>query len=234
MSDGTVPKIISPGQMKDLCTALGQTVPNDLPFDRAAELISNKSLLRSALEPAYYPAPKQPVVADSPATAIIKPASTIIRPMRPFDPTIFGQGWTIWRGPKDGDGLEGAEERDLRSFALADFDVSLIELETCLRRRERYTTGEVRLQRLISEKAEHIRLDPGHPLFFRDHPEMYPEAFKGKAIFWDGLTLRSPNGHRYAVYSIWRDGRVVLRSYWRDLDRRAGNPSALLASKHLA
>ena len=42
--------------------------------------------------------------------------------------------------------------------------------------------------------------------------------------------LRSPNGNRYALYSVWNDGGVKLNYNWLDNNRNADNPSALLAT----
>ena len=53
-------------------------------------------------------------------------------------------------------------------------------------------------------------------------------------VFWDGYVLRSPNGSRYSLYSYWRHGRVRLVYNWLGSERDASDPSALLASKHLA
>ena len=164
---------------------------------------------------------------------LVEARATIIRPKRPFDPTIFGPRWKTWRGPADGDGLEGKEERDERSFALLELDFSQTVIETCLRKGESYTDGEERHCRLKAERADDIRLDPAFALAYRDEPEKYPDALKGKAAFWDGLVLRSPDGDRCAVYSYWGRG-VELDYYWLDLDRIADYPSVLLASKHLA
>lgn len=235
MNDGTVPKTITPGQMKELCTALAQTVPSDLPYDRADALIRNKALLRDGTQALYYPVPAERQIVKPAAPKIIKPVSTIIRPTRPFDPAaVLGQGFTIWLGREDGDGLEGEEECDSRSFDLDSLDLSLLEPTTIFRRRESYTTSAEQIRRLKVERAEHIRLGPCFALTLRAEPEKYPEALKGKATFWDGLTLRSPDGDRCSVYSIWLDGRVVLYYRRHGGDRDADNPSALLANKHLA
>ena len=168
------------------------------------------------------------------APAIIKPASTILKPKRPFDPTFFGSGWTIWLGLEDGDGLKGEIECDQRSMALTELDLALIEPTIILRKRESYTTRAEQIARVKKERPDRIRLDPCFPLALRDKPEKYPEAWKGKAICWDGLTLRSPDGDRYSVYSIWYGSGVALRCGWHGGSRRSGDLSALLASKHLA
>lgn len=161
--------------------------------------------------------------------------SAIIRPVRPFVPaSIFGDGWTLWRGPEDGDGLVGEVECDPRSMALTELDLALVAPTIILRGQESYTTSAEQIERVKTEKTDHIRVDPSFAVALRDSPEQYPAAWKGKAIFWDGITLRSPNGGRYSLCSLWFGGRVVLDFRWRGVRRRAGGPSALLASNHLA
>lgn len=44
----------------------------------------------------------------------------------PFNPAKFiGAGWTIWRGPADGDGLSGEEDHDERSLAIMEIDPAI-------------------------------------------------------------------------------------------------------------
>lgn len=52
-----------------------------------------------------------------PPSMINTPAVLKIDRTKRFDPAEFiGEGWSIWRGPRDGDGLIGDEEQDLRSL----------------------------------------------------------------------------------------------------------------------
>lgn len=67
----------------------------------------------------------------------------------PFDPVKFiGGGWAFWKGLKDGNGLEGEEERDKSSVALMEVDFDRAELLTCLEKGESSITGEEKLTRL--------------------------------------------------------------------------------------
>ena len=67
----------------------------------------------------------------------------------PFNPADFiGANWTFWKGPKDGNGLEGEEERDKASLALTEVDFANADLLTCLEKGESSITGEEKLLRL--------------------------------------------------------------------------------------
>ena len=67
----------------------------------------------------------------------------------PFDPVKFiNDGWSFWKGPKDGDGLKGEEERDKASLALTEVDLEKSDFLTCLKDSESLITGEEKLVRL--------------------------------------------------------------------------------------
>jgi hypothetical protein len=177
-------------------------------------------------------------MSTKPALAEVR--ATIIRPSVPFDPAaLFGCNWTIWRGPADGNGREGEEECDQRSWTISELDLSQVTLDVCLRDGEDYTDGEERHRRLKAEKADHVRLDPDFAVALRGDPGKYPDPWKrttqGEIIFvhWDGYVLRHPGGYRASLVSAWRNGRVEVFYVWLDNNRNADNPSALLASKHL-
>jgi hypothetical protein len=148
-----------------------------------------------------------------------------------FDPAkLFGNGWTIWMGPADGDGLKGESEQDPRSIALAEVDLSKIALATCLKNRETYTSGNERLVRLKAQMSKSIRLDPAFAVALKEHPEQFPADWKGNYVFFDGAVLRSPLGRRCALCADWFDVKVVLFYFWLGYDRYAYDPSAVLAS----
>lgn len=155
----------------------------------------------------------------------------------PFNPAEFiGQGWTIWRGPADGNGLEGEEEQDARSLVLTELDLSIILLETHLKNGEVSTTGEERLKRL--DAANRIKLDAKAFQTLWENRDKLPERFKQKTngnttfIFCDGTVLRSPDGRRYTLCFCWHadSRRWYWDYYWLSDGRRANDPSACLAS----
>lgn len=170
--------------------------------------------------------------------SVISGTSLPIDRTTPFNPAEFiGIGWSIWRGPADGDGLSGEEDQDERSLALKEIGPAKILLETCLQD-EKSITGEERILRL--KGAGRIRLDAAiFQVFWKNKP-LIPEHFKKKIqgnatyIFFDGTPLRSPDGGRYTLYLCFEGGRWCGRWYWRcswlGNDRSVHNPSAVLAS----
>ena len=156
---------------------------------------------------------------------------------QPFNPAEFiGKGWTIWRGPADGNGLKGEEEQDKRSLALTEVDVNSITLDATLNAGETRITGEERLRWLAAKNA--VRMDAGIFQTLWNNKNLIPERLKEKTagnttyIFVDGTTLRSPDGNRYSLYFYWyADYREwYWNYYWQGNNRDADNPSALLAS----
>jgi len=157
---------------------------------------------------------------------------------KPFNPATFiGTGWSIWRGPADGNGLEGEEERDSRSATLTELDLDKVQLMTCFKRGESMTTGEERIKRLRTYGR--VRLDENAFQTFWENREQLPARFKERVngnvqfIFLDGVVLRSPDGGRYALCLYFSGGGSWRwRSDWLDCDRDASNPSAVLASQN--
>ena len=163
------------------------------------------------------------------AAAKTKPNIIKLKPFQSGD--LFGRDWTVWKGPADGDGLSGNEERAPEWDAFAEFDLSQIAPVSLLKKGEPYATGnECRKRLLLPEYAGKIRVGPSLAIALRDEPDKFPEAWDGLYPFCDQLVLRSPDGSRDVVY-FCRGGRAVdVCYYWLDDDRYADNPS-LLASK---
>lgn len=156
----------------------------------------------------------------------------------PFNPAKFiGQGWTIWRGPKDGNGLEGEEEQDARSLILTEVSLSKVLLETHLKNGEMSTTGEERVRRLNA--ANQIKVDAKIFQTLWENRDKLPERFRQKTngnttyIFCDGTTLRSPDGYRCTLCFYWRAGRREWGwdYFWLGVGRDVSDPSACLASQ---
>jgi hypothetical protein len=153
----------------------------------------------------------------------------------PFNPiTFLGEGWSIWKGPVDGNGLTGEEEQDKRSLVLTTIDLTSIRLEPMFKKGEVYIKGEEKLKRLKS--AGHIRLDAKVFQTIWENQHLIPEKWKEKTngyttyIFFDGTTIRPPHGHRYVLYLSWPAGQWFWGYHWLDLDWVASGPSAVLAN----
>lgn len=153
---------------------------------------------------------------------------------RPFNPAEFiGKGWDFWRGPIDGNGLEGDLNEDPRSLALTELDLSKIRLVTMLGP-ETVINGEEKLRRL--KAVNHIRLDLGIARTFWENKDLFPPLFKELTnggttyIFFDGQILRRPSGRRYVLYFYFDGGRWNWRCDWLGYDWYVNYPSAVLAS----
>lgn len=165
------------------------------------------------------------------SVSVIPPASSIsIDRSKPFDPATFlGEGWSIWRGSTDGDGLSSHEDQDERSLALAELDLAKVSFTTMLRDGETATKGEEKLRRM--KASGHIRLDAKVFETFWRSTRLIPVEWRKKGtVFFDGTILRSPNGKRHVLYLVWRGAQwhgcvCGLEDGWR-----AYFPSLVLAS----
>lgn len=157
---------------------------------------------------------------------------------KPFNPAEFiGAGWTIWRGPADGNGLVGEEERDYRSSKLIQLDLSKVQLVTRLKGGEPSITGEERLKLLKADGR--VRLDENAFKAFWENQALIPVRFKERVngniqfIFFDGVVLRGPHGHRCTLCLYFsHDGSWYWLYRWLGRARDARIPSAVLASQN--
>lgn len=150
-----------------------------------------------------------------------------------FDPAKFfvdegvGEGRTFWRGPKDGNGLEGEEERDKIAAALPELDFATAKFLACLKKGEPYIPGEVRLVRL----RELHRTIYGANQFlglWQDYQscqnkadsvleKLHSQGLIGDYVDFPGDVLRAPSGHRCVLY-LYRSvgGSWYWRYHWLD------------------
>mgnify|MGYP001607482926 len=156
------------------------------------------------------------------------PGTLIVNRTKPFDLM------PIWRGPKDGDGLTGEEEQDIRSLKLNRVDFAKVLSTACLKDGETPITGEEKLARHIV--AKHIRLDAkfGQALYEEKGQATLEWLFNTFGITWlefPGTVLRSDGGNRCFLY-LCRDGlgRWYWSYRWLGSVRGATSPSAVLAS----
>lgn len=167
-----------------------------------------------------------------------EPCILSIDRFKSFNPAKFiGAGWSIWRGPADGNGLVGKEERDYRSSTLTHLDLSNVQLATCLKPNERAMTGKERIKRLKTDGR--VRLDENVFKTFWENQALIPSRFKERVngkiqfIFFDGVELRSPLGGRCTLCLYFGgDGAWGWDCHWPGLDRDVRSPSAVLASQN--
>lgn len=171
-----------------------------------------------------------------------KPPNLVLDCSEPLDLASFlGKGWSVWRGPADGDGLKGEEEQDVRSQALKRVDFgSQARFETCLRG-ESSVKGETKLLRLKEtggiRGAGNVFLALWKDYQARGENSVLERLWKTRKIrYLDffGLVLRDLDGDRFVLY-LYRDGSGEWRwrCSWLDDDWLAGNFSLLLASELL-
>lgn len=160
----------------------------------------------------------------------ILPGTAIIKRTKIFNPAEFvGAGYTIWRGPANGTGLEGELDQDERSIALNEVDLVMVRFETTLEKDENVVTGEERLVRLKSKSF--IRLDPGWLVVLLENTPKIPWHWKKmRYIFFDGQILRRPSGARFALYMGWNGEAWYWGERWLAGGFVAGGPSAVLES----
>ena len=163
------------------------------------------------------------------------PGLLIIDRTKPFNPAAFiGNGWAIWRGPKDGNGLAGEEAQDTVSLKLTEIDFAEALFTACLKDGEATVTGEEKIIR--HGVAGHTRLDAkiGQSLFEEKGQATLEWLYKTFGITWfelPGTVLRGSVGDRYFL-CLYRDndGRWYWLYYWLGSNRSARDPSAVLAS----
>lgn len=145
----------------------------------------------------------------------VKATSSLIivdRTNKIFNPNEFFGSWTIWRGPKNGDGLTGKEEQDERSIALneVDFLSAKVRFTSCLKPGETSIDGEVRLERHANSR--HILLDAefGQWLLQEERSRKLELLFKLRGISCfelPGTVLRKvSDGKRYLFGVLRIDG----------------------------
>lgn len=158
---------------------------------------------------------------------------------KPFNPAEFiGKGWTIWKGPIDGDGLSGEEDTDKRSLALTEIELASLSFEICLKEGEGPIKGEEKLRRL-KKNPNLIRLGGnvflGLWLDYQANKEnsALEWLFRNRRITYldfFGLILRNPNGYRDVLY-LYRSGGVwYWNCHWLENGWSADYFSAVRAS----
>lgn len=157
---------------------------------------------------------------------------------KPFNlADFFGEGWSVWKGPADSNGLEGEEDRDPREDNLSVIDWEKVIFETHLKEGDGQSIGgEENLRR--AKATNKIQLGgKSFRSLWEDYQAKGEDSVLEKLrrqgvtrISFLGLVLRDPSGDRYVLClysdgSEWRWGYDWLGSHWG-----AGFSSASLAS----
>lgn len=83
----------------------------------------------------------------------------------------------------------------------------------------------------LKKKLEGQPVLPAHVLdYLLAHPELIPESWKGKAIFFWGTIYRNADGDLYVRFLYWFGDRWAWGSYWLGSDWGGNNPCAVSAS----
>jgi hypothetical protein len=151
----------------------------------------------------------------------------------PFNPAEFiGKGWAFWKGPKNGNGLEGEEEWDKTSMELTEFDLEKTDFVHWLQDGETSITGEEKLVRL-HKLGRSLRGAKQFMELWQDYQscqdksqsklEKYYQRTGNRYVDFPGDILRSPNGYR-CILDLYRsaDGSWDWSSHWlgRQYDRQ--------------
>jgi len=159
-----------------------------------------------------------------------------------FIPAEFiGNGWNVWKGAVDGNGLEGKEEAVSEPEVV---DFKQVVLETHLQDKEISIHGEEKLKRARASQKRQLGGNAFLALWANwqsskavGKPEdsilekLYKVKKIGGVIYFFGLTLRDPDGDRGVLYLYRGDDGSWYWSYgWLDNRWVAGDPSVSLAS----
>jgi hypothetical protein len=183
----------------------------------------------------FEPEPAVPVAASS-IVVPTPPQILVVDRSKRFDPATFvAPNWSIWKGPADGNGLEGEEDQDQRSLALSQIDLAKVRFDTTLRDGEPSVLGEERLRRL--KAMPDIRLDALVFQTFYENPDRIPDSWKRdetgniRHIYFDGTVLRTPDGYRCVPCLYFFGGRWDWGYFfWLEQRWDALRHSVLLAS----
>ena len=158
-----------------------------------------------------------------------RPILTIDR-STPFDPAmVIGDGWSIWRGPADGGGLNGEEQECKASLACTSIDLTKTALINCRRDcgQERLQ-GEVFLRRVRNGWSPVLDAKIGQTLF--ENSYFIPESWKKTPVYFMGTELRAASGSRCVLCLCWNGTRWDRYYYWLGHDFNSSH-SAVVGGK---
>lgn len=146
---------------------------------------------------------------------------------RPFNPEkVFGAGYSIWRGPANGDGLKGVEDRDSAAAAVTEVDfadvdfVSVHEQDEVSVKCEEILTRTMKLGRIRHGGGVFMGLKEDY--YLHGEGSVLERLYQEKgitALFLLGDILRNPNGQRCVLYfERDKDGKWWWHGLWTGID----------------
>jgi len=135
-------------------------------------------------------------------------------------PPFVPEGFTL---------LPDSEQLPNRTKGKVKFDISKVELYLS----EKQKTGYIKGEELLRELKPKTVLTSHFLKYFLDNPELIPEEWKGKYIYFWGTLLRNPGGRRSVLYFYWFGGRWSWVYSWLDSDWHDDSLSAGLANSSL-
>ena len=128
---------------------------------------------------------KVPLLNEDLRSAVKSPGLLLINRTKPFDIAKFlGIGSVIWRGSRDGSGLKGKEEQDIRSLKMTELDVSKVFF-TERPNEKRHVLLDAKVGQALLEERDQIKLKWLH----------WVRSVEGFKL--PGTALCSPRGYRY-------------------------------------
>lgn len=126
-----------------------------------------------------------------------------------FNPVKFlGSGWSIWKGPADGDGLSGDEDVCPKASAIKEVELSKVIFKNCMNGDEERISVKEGIDRL-NESDDFTGFGLGIFLGFWEDYQIHREFsvlerlhqdFGVWELYFPGTILRNPNGERIIIF----------------------------------
>ncbi len=169
---------------------------------------------------------------------IVFVVSFVLKLVSTFNPAEFiNKDWLVWKGPANGDGKSGDEDRDVREDALSEIDWSKVDFDDCLEEGESSITGEEKLCRM-KESGKILLGGRAFLTLWQDYQKngeasVLEQLRKTQGITYVdffGLVLRDPDGNRCVLYLFFDGEQWRWNYYWLRFGWSRRNRSASLAS----
>ncbi len=160
------------------------------------------------------------------------PVFVIDRSKLPTVSELLGDEWTLWKGPKEGDGLEGSGEQDSRSISRSEFNFSGMRFVHGFKEGEEAIDGEEKLERIKALPCIRPDFGFGIGLFLEKGQTTLKWLYDTHGLTWLEIpdVLCHDGGYRYFLI-LSREGSGAWHWDYRWLrhERRRGWLTPLLS-----